>query len=80
MKHPRFATQLELQLWEAMQQAGISRHRLSKLAGVDECLLSNWVHGRRTLSARVIDKIAQVLGLRLMAVQPGSEKHGKSVQ
>ena len=79
MKHPRFATQLELQLWEAMQQAGISRHRLSKLAGVDECLLSNWVHGRRTLSTRVVDKIAQVLGLRLLPDPSRRPKRGKSV-
>ena len=79
MNEPSFATQLEAQLWHAIQQAGVSMRRLAQIAGVDMCLLSNWRHGRRTLSTRVVDKIAQALGLRLLPDPSRRPKRGKSV-
>ena len=79
MSEPTFKTQLELQLWRAIAKSGMSMRRLARLSGAEICLLSNWVHGRRTLSTRVVDKIAQVLGLRLLPDPSRRPKRGKSV-
>jgi|GEM_PF-5595276 len=93
MKPPKFKTGLERQLWLAIQAEGISRRRLCKLSGVDQGLLSNWEHGRRGLSTRVVDALAQTLGLVLArktdvqqrptkrpTTRPASKSRGKSVQ
>jgi len=93
MNPPKFKTELERQLWSAIQAEGISRRRLCKLSGVDQGLLSNWEHGRRGLSTRVVDALAQTLGLVLArktdlsqrptkrrTTQAGGKSGGKSVQ
>ena len=93
MNLPKFKTELERQLWLAIQAEGISHRQLCKLSGVDQGLLSNWKHGRCGLSTRVVDALARTLGLALARktdliqrptkrrrTQAGGKSHGKSVQ
>ena len=62
---PKFKTELERQLWLAIQAERISYHRLSVMSGVPASVLSHWKHGRRGLSTRCLDALAQTLGLVL---------------
>ena len=89
---PKFKTELERQLWLAIQAEHISYHRLSVMSGVPTSVLSHWKHGRRGLSTRCLDALAQTLGLVLARktdliqrptkhrrTQAGGKSHGKSV-
>lgn len=59
------------QLRMAIENAPMTRYRLSKLSGVDEGLLSRFVRGERSgLRLDTVDAIAEVLGLRLVAEEP----------
>ena len=77
MTRPTFKTELERQLWLAIQAAGIPHSNLARMSGVNPTLLCNWVRGRRWLSTRAVDAIAQTLDLVLVprqALRPGQPK------
>ena len=88
----QFQSELERQIWEAVQTVGMSERQLCRLAGIDQAVFSRWKHGRRGLSARSLDALAQTLGLVLVRktdliqrptkhrrTQAGGKSHGKSV-
>jgi len=58
---------IESQLRRAIIEAKLSRHRLSQLSGVDRAQLSYFVQGKRTLTLKSAEKIAEVLGLELVS-------------
>jgi len=62
----QFHSELERQIWEAVQTVGMSERQLCKLAGIDQAVFSRWKHGRRGLSARTLNLLAQTLGLVLV--------------
>ena len=56
------------QLRLAIEEAPMSRYRLSKLTGVDEGLLGKFARGERAgLRLDTVDAICEALGLRLVA-------------
>lgn len=60
---------IEDQLREAILTAGISRYQISQMTGVDEGMLSRFVHGHRTLTLRTASRVAAALGLCLTRSQ-----------
>ena len=71
---------IESQLKRAIIEAEISRHRISQLSGVDRAQLSYFVQGKRTLTLKSAEKIAEVLGLVLVSEKkkaPASKRKRK---
>lgn len=56
---------IEYQLREAIKKSGMSRNQLSIKSGVDPAQLCYFVQGKRTLTLKSAEKIAEVLGLEL---------------
>ena len=56
---------IEEQLRQAILQSDLSRYRLSKLTGVDNAVLSNFVNCKRSLMMTTAAKLAKALGLTL---------------
>lgn len=61
----RATKDIEAQLRQAILSADISRYRLSKLTGVSEGVLSNFVNGHRSLTLTTAAKLAKALGLEI---------------
>ena len=61
----RRAPDIEEQLREAILTSGLSRYRLSKLTGVSDGVLCNFVNGHRSLTLRTAAKLTKALGLEL---------------
>jgi len=89
----QFQSELERQIWEAVQRVGMPERQLCKMAGIDQAVFSRWKHGRRGLSARSLNLLAQTLGLVLARktdliqrptkrrrTQAGGKKHGQLEQ
>lgn len=66
---------IEGQLREAILSAKISRYQISQQTGIDEGMLSRFVHGHRTLTLRTASRVATALGLRL--TKDAKRKGGK---
>ena len=54
------------QLREILDSGPMTRYRLSKEAGVDQGQLSRFVLGKGQMTFRTLDKIGEVLRLRLV--------------
>ena len=54
----------------AIEGCGVSRYRLAKASGVSQALLSRFIHGQVSLSLRSLDRLAPVLGLKIVARGP----------
>jgi len=61
----RKAKDIEGQLRRAILKSEMSRYRLSKLTGVSDGVLSNFVNGKRTVTLTTAAKLAKALGLEL---------------
>ena len=59
------APDIEDQFREAIRTSGISRYRLSKLTGVSDGVLANFVNGKRSMTLTTAAKLAAALGLEL---------------
>ena len=57
-------------LRRAVGTGGLSRYAIAKRTGLDEGLLSRFVHGKCGLSLESIDLVCEVLGLELRPVRP----------
>ena len=57
------------QIRQAVEQSGLTRYRISKETGLDEGSLSKFVAGKVGLSLANLDKLADVLGLDIVARQ-----------
>jgi len=68
---------LEEQLREAIADSGMSRNQLSILSGVDPAQLCYFVQGKRSLTLRSAEKLAETLGLELRPVKKGSKSKTK---
>lgn len=71
------ANRVSDQLRQAVETAPISRYELAKRTGLDEGLLSRFVHGKTGLSMASIDLIAECLGLELAAKPRSPAKKGR---
>ncbi len=59
------ATGIESQLRQAILESEMSRNEISRRSGVDRAQLCYFVQGKRTLTLRSAEKIAEALGLEL---------------
>ncbi len=55
------------QLRGIIESSGLTRYEIWKTSGVDQAALSRFVHGKQSLTLDVVDKLAGVLGLSLVA-------------
>jgi plasmid maintenance system antidote protein VapI len=65
------------QLRDAIEQSGMSRYRLAEESGVDAASLCRFVAGQTGLTLKNIDRIGQVIGLRLVIGGKPERKKGK---
>ena len=56
---------IEEQFREAIRGCGMTRYRLSKVTGVSDSILSNFVNYKRSLTLTTAAKLVTALGLRL---------------
>ena len=68
-------TYLERRLQEAFRQSGWSIYRLAKDSGVSQPVVSRFVNGKRGITLATASKLAEVLGLELVAKK--GKKRGK---
>ncbi|GAB6167488.1 hypothetical protein JCM19992_34880 [Thermostilla marina] len=61
------------QIRQAVKQSGLSQYALCKLTGIDKAAMSRFVNGDRGLSLATLDRLADVLGLEVVA-QPAKRK------
>ncbi len=62
------------QLREALRNAPVTRYRLWKLTGIDQAVLSRFLHGQGSLSLESASKLCEALNLVL---QPREAKKPK---
>lgn len=55
------------QLRRIIETCGISKYEIGKRSGVSESVLSNFMSGDRGITTDTIDKLTNVLGLKLTA-------------
>jgi transcriptional regulator with XRE-family HTH domain len=55
------------QIREAIQNAGVSRYRISKATGITEAALSRFLHGKSGISLDTLDILGEYLGLDITA-------------
>jgi transcriptional regulator with XRE-family HTH domain len=65
------------QLRAAILAAPVSRYRIAQETGVTEAALSRFVRGQRLLDLSSVDKLAQYLGLELVAVKRKRQAKGR---
>lgn len=66
------------QLIDAIEHSGMTRYAISKATGVPQSQLSRFVHGQEGLSVESINRICEVLGLRLVGpAKKSSNKKGQ---
>ncbi|HEX4143775.1 MAG TPA: helix-turn-helix transcriptional regulator [Pirellulales bacterium] len=58
------------QLREAIAQSELTRYEIWKRSGVDQGALSRFVNGKQSLTLDIVDKLADVLGLKLVSNLP----------
>lgn len=75
MKSEPFTTVSE-QLRRAIELAPVSRYKLAQQTGLDQGLLSKFIHGQTGLSLESVDLLAQALGLELRPIKKPRAKKG----
>lgn len=70
-KHP---STVSGQLRAAIEAAPVSRYRIAKETGLEQSALSRFVRVKKGLDLSSVDKLAEYLGLELVAKQRESRK------
>lgn len=65
------------QLREAIDASGMSRYRICKQIGLDESTMSHFMAGRCGLQLSTIDRLAELLGLRIVAEERTGKTKGR---
>ncbi len=60
------------QIRRAIEESGLSRYRIAKATGVDEGILSRFMHGS-SMRTDTLDRIAECLGL-VLRVDPKARR------
>jgi transcriptional regulator with XRE-family HTH domain len=68
------ATKLSDQLRQAIDASGMSRYAVCKALGVDQGLMSRFMAGKGGFSVETIDKLGELLGLKLVTTKPAKGK------
>ena len=70
-KRPKRTESFSDQLRRIIRQSGISRNQICLAANIDPSHLHRFVHGTGRLTNDTIDKLAPVLGLRVLSSKRG---------
>lgn len=63
-------TRLTDQVRRAILTSGLTRYRISKVCGVEEAALSRFMAGKTSLTLTSLDRMADMLGLNVVARGP----------
>ena len=69
---------IEQQLLESIRESDITIYRLSKISGVADPQIYNFVNGHRSLTLPAAAKLARALGLKLTK-EKGRRNYGKYI-
>lgn len=58
------------QVRQAIDQCGLTRYRIAKQTEITEGALSRFMAGERDMNLRTLEKIAPVIGVRLVVDRP----------
>jgi hypothetical protein len=58
--------EFQQQLIDAVVRSGMTRYAISKATGIPQSQLSRFVHGQEGLSMESVNKLCELLGLRLV--------------
>ena len=72
-KPPTFSDQLR----RIIAECGLSRYEIARRSGVDKAALSRFAHGERGLTTETLDRLAEALGLELVAKRRPTRKAKK---
>ena len=65
------------QVRRAIENCGMSRYAIAKASGLSEGGLSRFMAGQRDMNLRTLDKLAPVIGVRLVVDRPKSRRKGR---
>ena len=66
------------QLRQAIERSGVSRYSIWQQTGIDQGSLSKFMDGERGLGMESIDKLAELLGLHIVAKPEPRRPKGRS--
>ena len=66
------------ELRQAVERSGVSRYSIWQQAGIDQGSLSKFMDGERGLGMESIDKLADLLGLHIVAKPERRRPKGRS--
>lgn len=55
---------------QAIERSGLTRYQISQATGIDQGALSRFIHTERGLTTASLDKLAPLLGLRIVVDPP----------
>ncbi|MFQ5735053.1 MAG: helix-turn-helix domain-containing protein [Planctomycetaceae bacterium] len=64
------------QVRQAMDDSGLTRYRIAQETGIDASALGKFYHGQRGLSLDALERLFDLLGLRLAADKKPKRKKG----
>jgi transcriptional regulator with XRE-family HTH domain len=64
------------QVRRAVDASGLSRYRISKELGIAESTMSRFMSGQGGLSMEVLDRLADLLGLRIKTTRRRKQQKG----
>ncbi len=70
------AKQFSDEIRAAVESCGMTRYRIAKETGIDAAVLCRFVQGQVGLSMDTLDKLAECIGLRIVADKPPTKKGG----
>ena len=65
------------QLREAIDASGLSRYAVCKAIGVDQSTISRFMAGKAGLALDTVDKLGELLGLKLVATKKPAKDKGR---
>jgi DNA transposition AAA+ family ATPase len=66
------------ELRQAIERSGVTRYSIWQQTGIDQGSLSKFMDGERGLGLESIDKLAELLGLHIVAKPESSRSKGRS--
>jgi transcriptional regulator with XRE-family HTH domain len=67
-------TSMSDQVRRAIENCGLTRYAIAKQTGITEGGLSRFMAGERDMTLRTLDKIAPLIGVRLVVDRPRRRK------
>jgi predicted transcriptional regulator len=61
---------------QAIDGSGLTRYRIAKDSGVAQSTISQFMNGKRSLSLKAVDRIAEVIDLEFISKQPQEQSEG----